>query len=146
MNVDVIVTHGSPAGLIAKQATATIPIVVATSADLVGAGLMASLSRPGGNVTGTNDQAGEALVKQIDLLGEAIPGLQRLAVLWHSANASGARAARALETAARRRNIQVTLLSVVRPEDVDKAVEAARRPGTCSRARGSGGAPCRLSS
>jgi putative ABC transport system substrate-binding protein len=127
LNVDVIVTHGTPAGLVAKQATTTIPIVVATAADFVGAGLVASLSRPGGNITGTNDQAGEVLAKQIDLLGEAIPGLQRLAVLWYAANPSGARAARAMQTAARRRNIQVTPLSVVRPEDVHKAVETGRR-------------------
>jgi ABC-type uncharacterized transport system substrate-binding protein len=127
LNVDVIVTHGSPAGLVAKQATTTIPIVVATAADFVGAGLVASLSRPGGNVTGTSDQAGEVLAKQIDLLGEAIPGLRRLAVLWQAANPAAATAARALETAARRRNIQVTLLSVVRADEVDKVVETARR-------------------
>jgi ABC-type uncharacterized transport system substrate-binding protein len=127
LNVDVIVTHGSAAGLVAKQATTTIPIVVATAADFVGAGLVASLSRPGGNVTGTSDQAGEVLVKQIDLLDEAIPGLQRLAVLWQAANPSAATAARALETAARRRNIQVTLLSVVRADEVDKVVETAKR-------------------
>ena len=127
LNVDVIVTHGSPAGLVAKQATTTIPIVVATAADFVGAGLVASLSRPGGNVTGTSDQAGEVLAKQIDLLGEAIPGLQRLAVLWQVANPSAAPVARALETAARGRNIQATLLSVVRADEVDKAVETARR-------------------
>ena len=127
LNVDVIVTHGSPAGLVAKQATTTIPIVVATAADFVGAGLVASLARPGGNVTGTNDQAGEVLAKQIDLLGEAVPGLQRLAVLWQAANPSAARVARALATAARRRNIQVTLLSVVQAEEVDKAVQTAGR-------------------
>ena len=127
LNVDVIVTHGAPAALVAKQATTTIPIVVATAADFVGAGLVVSLARPGGNVTGTNDQAGEALAKQIDLLGEAIPGLQRLAVLWHAANPGAAKGVQALETAARRRNIRVIRLSVVRAEEVDKAVETARR-------------------
>ena len=127
LNVDVIVTHGTSAGLIAKQATTTIPIVVATAADFVGAGLVTSLSRPGGNVTGTSDQAGEVLAKQIDLLGEAIPGLERLAVLWQSANPSSVRTARALETAARRSKIQVTPLAVVQVEEVDKAVETAKR-------------------
>ena len=127
LNVDVIVTHGSPAGLVAKRATTTIPIVVATAADFVGAGLVASLARPGGNVTGTSDQAGEVLAKQIDLLGEAVPGLQRLAVLWQAANRSAARVARELETAAGRRNIHVTLLSVAQVEEVDKAVQTAGR-------------------
>ena len=67
------------------------------------------------------------LAKQIDLLGEAIPGLQRLAVLWQAANPSAATVARALETAARGSNIQATLLSVVRADEVDKVVETARR-------------------
>ena len=67
------------------------------------------------------------LAKQIDLLGEAVPGLQRLAVLWQAANPSAARVARALATAAGRHNIQVTLLSVVQAEEVDKAVQTAGR-------------------
>ena len=127
LKVDVIVTHGSPAGRVARQATATIPIVVATAADIVGAGLAASLARPGGNVTGTSDQAGEVIAKQLDLLAEAIPGLQRFAVLSYSGNPVSVGVVRMLEAAAHQRSFSVTLLSVKGTEDVDKAFETVKR-------------------
>ena len=73
LKVDVIVTHGSVGGIAARKATATIPIVVATASDLIGAGLISSLARPGGNVTGTNDQAGELINKNLDVIAALVP-------------------------------------------------------------------------
>jgi putative ABC transport system substrate-binding protein len=101
LNVDVIVTHGSVGGLAAKNATASIPIVVATASDLVGSGLVTSLAHPGGNVTGTSDQAGEVVNKNLDLVAEVMPGLRRVAVLWYRGNPTAVREAEALQVAAR---------------------------------------------
>src|SRR5262249_40404473 len=74
--VDVIVTHGGLGGIVAKNATRTIPIVVATASDFVAAGLVTSLAHPGGNLTGTNDQAVEIAGKQVELLAQMIPRLE----------------------------------------------------------------------
>ena len=88
--VDVIVTQGTPATLAARRATTTIPIVFAVAADPVGTGIVASLSRPGGNVTGLTDVAPDLIGKRLALLREAVPGATRIAVLWNSSNtASG---------------------------------------------------------
>jgi putative ABC transport system substrate-binding protein len=86
LNVDVIVTYGTPGGLAAKQATTTIPIVFATASDAVASGLVASLARPGGNVTGTTHFQPELSAKQLELLKEAIPGLTDVAILLNPAN------------------------------------------------------------
>ena len=83
---DVIVTTGTPGAVAAMQATKTIPIVMASSADPVGSGLVASLARPGGNVTGFTILGPELEGKRLELLKQAIPGLSRLAVLWNPSN------------------------------------------------------------
>ena len=83
---DVIVTTGTPGTLAAKQATTTIPIVFASSGNSVQAGLVASLSRPSGNVTGFTVLGPELEGKRLQLLKELVPGLSRVAVLWNSAN------------------------------------------------------------
>jgi len=82
---DVIVTTGTPGALAARQATSTIPIVFASSGNPVGAGLAASIARPGGNVTGFTIMA-ELEGKRLEILKEAVPGLSRIAVLWNPAN------------------------------------------------------------
>jgi putative tryptophan/tyrosine transport system substrate-binding protein len=125
--VDVIVTHGSVAGMVAKKATATIPIVIATAADLVGAGLVASLARPGGNVTGTSDQAHELTSKHLDVIAELLPGLQRVAVFWYRSNPLSPPTAEAFQGAARRRGFQVTALAAATPDDVARLVDTAAR-------------------
>src|SRR5262245_47647374 len=132
LKVDVIVTHGSVGGIAAKRATTTIPIVVATASDMVGAGLVASLARPGGNVTGTNDQAGELINKNLDVVAALVPGLQRVAVLWHPSNPTAARDSEALKAAALQRGLQVTLLPAAQPTDLARLIDAAAR----DRARG----------
>ena len=82
-NVEVIVTAGTELTLAVKQATASIPIVCAAAGDPVGTGLVGSLARPGGNVTGLSNQSADINGKRIDLLREAVPGLRKLAVMEH---------------------------------------------------------------
>ena len=86
LNPDVIVTTGTPGAVAAIKATKTIPIVMATAADPVGSGLVASLARPGGNVTGFTILGPELEGKRLELLKQAVPGLSRLAVLWNPNN------------------------------------------------------------
>jgi putative ABC transport system substrate-binding protein len=86
LNVDLIVTHNTVPTLVAKQATSTISIVFATAGDPVGSGIVASLARPGGNMTGLSGQAPDTAGKRIDLLRELEPGLERLGVLTEAGN------------------------------------------------------------
>ena len=81
LNVDVIVTYGTPAVAAAKQATAVIPIVFALAGDPVGSNLVASLARPGGNVTGLSHQKVDLADKRLELLREVVPGFRRLAIM-----------------------------------------------------------------
>ena len=84
--VDIIVTSGTPLILAAKQATATIPIVFSVAGDPVGSGLVASLARPGGNVTGLSVLSTDLAGKRLDLLRELVPGLHRVAVMGNVGN------------------------------------------------------------
>ena len=86
--VDVIVTSATPPTVAAKQATSVIPIVFASVGDPVGAGVVESLARPGGNVTGLSLQATDAAGKRLELLREIVPGLHHLAVMANSGNPS----------------------------------------------------------
>ena len=86
LKVDVIVTQGEVATRAVKEATSTIPIVMATSGDPVGAGLVASLARPGGNVTGLSSVAPDLIGKQLQLLKEAVPQLSRVAIMYKPTN------------------------------------------------------------
>ena len=79
--VDVIITHNTPPPLAAKQATSTIPIVFATAGDPVGSGIVASLARPGGNITGLSSQTPDTASKRLELLRDIVPGLRRLAII-----------------------------------------------------------------
>src|SRR5262249_31032425 len=81
LKADVILTHTTPPVLAAKQATSVIPIVFATAGDPVGTGIVASLARPGGNVTGLSSQATDTVGKRLELLREVVPSLRRLAIL-----------------------------------------------------------------
>ena len=82
LKVDVILTFGTPSVLAAKKATAAIPIVFAAAGDPVGTGIVASLARPGGNVTGMSIQQTDLVGKRLELLREILPGLRRLAIFW----------------------------------------------------------------
>src|SRR5262245_204897 len=90
LNVDMIVATTTPAALAVKKLTTTIPVVLPQSIDPVGTGLVASLARPGGNITGTT-QAPELVAKRLQLLGETIPHLSTVAVVWNAANPANAR-------------------------------------------------------
>ena len=124
LKVDAILTFGDPAIRAAQQATRTIPIVVATD-DLVGAGLVASFARPGGNTTGVSILASELNVKRLELLKEALPRVSRIAALWDPG--SGTFHLKGLEAAARSLGVELQVLEVRRPEDFPRAFGAARK-------------------
>lgn len=124
LKVDVIFTRSWPAAVAAKQATTTIPIVISRAGDPVGAGLVASLGHPGGNITGLGDLATELSAKRLELLKEAIPKLARVAVLWNSADGGMTLRFRALQVAARKFGVIVRPLGVQEPEDLDQAFVA----------------------
>jgi putative tryptophan/tyrosine transport system substrate-binding protein len=86
LRVDLIIVSTTPAALAAKNATQMIPIVIPTAIDPVGAGLVASLARPGGNVTGLSQISPDLVGKRLELLKDVVPGLSRVVVLWNAAN------------------------------------------------------------
>jgi putative ABC transport system substrate-binding protein len=126
LNVDVIVTRGTPTALAAKNATAVIPIVMAASGDPVGPGIVASLARPGGNITGLSAFVTDLVKKRIELLREVFPPIARIALLDNMRNASVPAQWEELKTAARTLGIEPQLLDIRRPEDLERAFEAAR--------------------
>ena len=125
LKVDVILTHGTPGPLAAKQATTTIPIVVAVAADPVGNGLVASLARPGGNITGLSLLAPELGGKRLQLLKEVVPAVSRVAILWNAANPAPALVVKETEVAARSLGVRLQSLEVRGPDDYARAFQAA---------------------
>jgi putative tryptophan/tyrosine transport system substrate-binding protein len=125
LKVDVIVTGGS-AVLAAKQATSQIPIVFALANDPLGAGLVASLSRPGGNVTGLSLQGPDIGSKRLGLMREALPGLHRLAIIANPASPQAASELDEAQTAARALGIESIRLEIRRAEDFAPAIEALK--------------------
>jgi len=123
LRVDVIVTHGGVGANAAKLATSTIPIVVATASDFVAAGLVRSLARPGGNLTGTNDEAAELAGKQVEVLAAVLPRLQRVALIWDSTNPGLKTLAQNLDAQVRRLNVAILSVPVVRLTDVETSVD-----------------------
>ena len=127
LNVEVIVAAGTLGPLAAKQATSTIPIVMTASGDPLGSGLVASLARPGGNVTGMSLMAPDLGGKRLELLKEILPRLARVAVLWNAANPYPAIVFKETQAAGRTLGIEVQSLEVRGPDDFDSAFEAARK-------------------
>jgi putative ABC transport system substrate-binding protein len=125
LKVDVIVGVATLAPLAAKRATSTIPIVMAAAGDPVGSGLVASLARPGGNITGTSLMAPDLAGKRLELLTELLPGISRVAVLWNAANPYSALVFKETVGAARILGIELQSLEVRAPDDFDGALEAA---------------------
>jgi putative ABC transport system substrate-binding protein len=123
--VDVIVTRGDAALSAAKQATTTIPIVVAIIGDLVEGGHVASLARPGGNITGLTDMSPALSTKRLELLQEVVPGLGRIGVLWNAANRIKALDFAQTQAAAEALGLLVQSLAVREPGDFDGALEMA---------------------
>jgi len=123
LKVDVILTHNTPPVIAAKQATSVIPIVFATAADPVDTGLVASLARPGGNVTGLSSQTTDLASKRIELLREVVPGLRQLAFLSQPDNPYVVFDMRQAESAARRLGLETASLEIRRAEDIAPAFE-----------------------
>jgi putative ABC transport system substrate-binding protein len=124
LKVDVIVTYGTPPSGVAKQATAVIPIVFAAAADPVGNGLVASLARPGGNVTGLSLQQSDTVGKKLELLHEVLTGLRRLAIMGNVGNPATVLEIGEVRVAASRLGFDITALDIRRAEDIAPAFEA----------------------
>ena len=118
--------EGTPATLAAKQATSIIPIVFPVSGDPVSAGLVASLARPGGNVTGLSIQQTDLAGKRLELLREVIPGLRRIAMISDPTNSSTVLDLRAALTTAHTLNLEAVVLETRRGEEIASAIEALR--------------------
>ena len=127
LKVDIVVAVGGPAVHAAKKATETIPIVMATAGDPVDQGFVASLARPGGNVTGLSSLTTDLGGKRLELLKEIIPKLSRVAVLWHPDALGPPLSWKEIQLAAREQGLRLQSLEVRGPEDLDGAFRAASR-------------------
>jgi ABC-type uncharacterized transport system substrate-binding protein len=126
LNVDVIVTAGSAVPQ-AKQATSTIPIVFAVASDPIGAGLIASLARPGGNVTGLSLQSNDLAAKRLEILRDTFPGLKRLGVIANVGYGASALEMRDVQTNAQKLGLEADMIEIRRTEDIEPAFEGLGR-------------------
>jgi putative ABC transport system substrate-binding protein len=124
LKVDVIVTSSTPAVIAAKQATSVIPIVFAIAADPIGTGLVASLARPGGNVTGLSIQSTDLAAKRLAILRDVVPGLRRLAIMTNLGNPASALETGEVQAAAKALGLEVTTVEIQRAGDIAPAFEA----------------------
>ena len=125
LKVDIIIAVGPPAARAAKEATNTIPIVMMQVGDPVGSGFVASLARPGGNITGLSSLAPELSGKRLELLKEIVPKLSRVAVFGTSTSPDNAQSLREVELAAGALKVQLQYLDVLGPKDIETAFRAA---------------------
>jgi putative tryptophan/tyrosine transport system substrate-binding protein len=124
LKVDVIVTYGTPSSAAVKQATTVIPIVFAAAADPVGNGLVASLARPGGNITGLSLQQSDIVGKKLDLLREMLTGLRRVAIMGNLGNPATVLEIGEIRVAANRLGLDIISLDIRRAEDIAPAFDA----------------------
>jgi putative ABC transport system substrate-binding protein len=124
LNVDVIVTYGTPAVIAAKQATSLIPIVFAVAGDPIGSNLVASLARPGGNVTGLSLQKVDLADKRLELLREVVPGFRRLAIMANAGNPVSVLEMREVQTTARKLGHEVATFEIRGTEDIAPVFDA----------------------
>ncbi len=129
LKVDVIVTSASEETRAAKEATNTIPIVMINEGDPVAAGLVASLARPGGNITGLSTLSPELSGKRLELLKEIVPKLSRVAVIGNSTSPGNADALRELELAAQALKVKLQYVDVLDANDTETSFRAARKEG-----------------
>lgn len=127
IDVDVILASGTPAAQAAERATQTIPIVLVDVGDPVGSELVASLTHPGGNITGLSLVTRDLAAKRLQLLMEIIPGLARVGVLWNPANSDAAAMLKEVEVGAQGFGVQLQSLEARSPEGVEDALDAALR-------------------
>ena len=124
LKVDVIVTWGTPAARAAKNVTTSIPIVMAAATDAVATGLIASLARPGGNVTGVTSGGAELSGKNLQLLNELVPRVARVAILWNPENPSQAPMFEQTAAVARALGLQLRSLELRAPDEFERAFKA----------------------
>ena len=124
LDVDLIVTRGTPAAFAAKKATNTVPVVMAASGDPLSYGLIASLARPGGNITGLSALT-SAFSKRIELLKELVPTVAQISALLNMSNPGLARQWSEIEKAARKLGIQPQLSDIRKRDDIERAFDAA---------------------
>ena len=127
LKVHLILTRGTPAALAAKRVTQSLPVVMAAAGDPVGAGLVAHLARPGGNVTGLRSGITESYPKRVELLGELLPRLKRIGVLLNMGNPVIPQQWDIVRSSARALGAEAQLLDIRRPEDVPGAFDAATK-------------------
>ena len=127
LRVDIIVSGGPTVTRPAKEATSMIPIVMALDDDPVGSGFVASLARPGGNITGLSTLAPEISGKQLELLKEIVPKLTRVAVIGNSTRAGTAQMLKETELAAEALKVQLQYLDVLAPKDIESAFRASSK-------------------
>ncbi len=127
--VEVIVTAGTPAALAVKQATRSIPLVMVAVGDPVGTGLVASLSRPGGNATGLSSIAPDMEGKRLELLRELLPKLSHVAVLWNPANPFHIGSSKEAREAAQAMHVRLQFFPARSSEDLGEALAAIRKDG-----------------
>jgi putative tryptophan/tyrosine transport system substrate-binding protein len=125
LKVDIIVTSGPGPTRSAREATLTLPIVMAQDPDPVGNGFVASLARPGGNITGLSSLAPELSGKQLEVMKEIVPRLSRVAVFGTSTSPGNAQALREVELAAKAFGVKLQYLDVLSPKDIETAFRAA---------------------
>jgi putative ABC transport system substrate-binding protein len=124
--VDVIVTWGAEPAIIAKQATSVIPIVFAAVGDPLGTGLVASLARPGGNITGLSNQSAELAGKRLELLREVLPGLRRLAIMFNVDAPASVLDMRGVQAAADTIGLEVATSEIRQSKDIAPAFDALK--------------------
>jgi putative ABC transport system substrate-binding protein len=127
LKADVIFTSGTPPVMAIRKATPTVPIVFAAVGDPVGSGLVASLARPGGNITGVSNQTSDLASKRVGLLREAVPDLRRLAIMAKTVdNASAASEMRQVQAAANTLGMPAITLEIQRADEIAAAVESLK--------------------
>ena len=127
LKVDVIVTSSAPGAVAARNATSTIPVVFVTAGDPVDMGLVTSLARPGGNITGLTTHAPELSGKRLELLKEVVPRITRVAVLWNPSNPSFSEMLKEMQAASMAHALQLQSLEVRSLEDFEAAFESITR-------------------
>ena len=124
LNIDVLVTHGAAGALAAKKATSTIPIVITAVSDMLALGLVSSLSRPGGNVTGLSAFAAELTAKRLELIKEAVPSVTRVAILLNPGNAATQFVLSETEAIAKAASVELRAFEARQPTDFARVFAA----------------------
>jgi putative tryptophan/tyrosine transport system substrate-binding protein len=127
LKVDIIVTGGPGSTRAAKDATNRIPVVMAQDFDPLGTGIVGSLARPGGNITGLSTLSPEISGKQLELLKEIVPGLSRVAVLGNSTIPGNSQSLREMELVAPVFGVRLQYLEVLGPKDIETALRASSK-------------------